>query len=120
MVSSVVGGGNRELLTGCVCVCVCDAVCWRIEPGDRPTFVDILLQLEEIGHSAFITTSHASFRSLQQTWRVEIESRFAELRTRDDVRTSQHSSSHSSVLHLIAYYLRQRNYVFVGICLFVC
>ena len=45
-----------------------------------------MLQLEEIGHSAFITTSHASFKSLQQTWRVEIESCFAELRVRDDVR----------------------------------
>ena len=64
-------------------------VCWRISPDDRPTFVDILLQLREISNSPFITTSDASFRSLQQTWRVEIESCFAELRARDDVRTCQ-------------------------------
>ena len=62
------------------------AVCWNIEPRDRPTFVDIILQLEEIGNSAFITTSHASFRSLQQTWRIEIEQCFEELRSKDDVR----------------------------------
>ena len=62
-----------------------------IEPKDRPTFVDILLQLEEIGNSEFIATSHASFRSLQQTWRVEIESRFAELRVADEVRAAANS-----------------------------
>ena len=66
--------------------CWLDAVCWRTEPEERPKFVDILLQLEEISNSPFITTSHASFRSLQLTWRVEIESRFAELSSRDDVR----------------------------------
>jgi len=62
-----------------------DAVCWKNEPKDRPKFIDIRLELEAISNSAFITTSHASFRSLQQTWREEIASRFAELRSRDDV-----------------------------------
>jgi len=77
--------------TSAACVWL-DVACWSIEPKDRPTFVDIMLQLEEIGNSPFITTSHASFRSLQQTWRVEIESCFAELRARDDVRTYVNSS----------------------------
>jgi len=61
--------------------------CWSNEPRDRPPFANILARLYDISNSPFIATSTASFRSLQQTWRVEIESCFAELRARDDVRT---------------------------------
>jgi len=73
--------------------------CWGNEPRDRPPFADILARLSDISNSPFIATSTASFRSLQQTWRVEIESCFAELRARDDVRTPRGDRDRYHGLH---------------------
>lgn len=57
------------------------------EPHERPSFADILVKLEAISRSPFVTTSHASFRSLQENWRLEIESLFDELRSKEAVST---------------------------------
>jgi hypothetical protein len=59
--------------------------CWSVEPHQRPSFAEILVTLEAISRSPFVTTSHASFRSLQENWRLEIESLFDELRSKEAV-----------------------------------
>ncbi|GAB6024882.1 hypothetical protein CHUAL_009994 [Chamberlinius hualienensis] len=57
--------------------------CWNSEPHSRPSFTDILQQLEEIAHSSFMNTPQESFRTLQEDWKIEIEAMFHELRCRE-------------------------------------
>ncbi|KAH9509317.1 hypothetical protein Btru_046766 [Bulinus truncatus] len=57
--------------------------CWRQEPHERPTFLEILQRLQAIATSAFVTTPHDSFHTMQEDWRLEIEQMFDELRSRE-------------------------------------
>ncbi|XP_029637605.1 uncharacterized protein LOC115212919 isoform X2 [Octopus sinensis] len=57
--------------------------CWRQEPHERPSFCQILKQLEEIASSSFMTTPQDSFHTMQEDWRQEIEHMFDELRSKE-------------------------------------
>ena len=60
--------------------------CWNPEPHSRPTFRVILNRLEEIACSAFVHTTHDSFQTMQDDWRVEIQGMFDELKLRENVK----------------------------------
>ncbi|XP_067124061.1 mitogen-activated protein kinase kinase kinase 11-like isoform X2 [Centruroides vittatus] len=57
--------------------------CWDPDPHNRPTFVDILHDLEEIARSPFMSTPQESFHTLQEDWKHEIEEMFHELRCKE-------------------------------------
>ncbi|XP_076318768.1 mitogen-activated protein kinase kinase kinase 11-like [Tachypleus tridentatus] len=57
--------------------------CWNIDPHSRPTFVNLLTDLEVIAHSPFMSTPQESFHTLQEDWKHEIGEMFHELRCRD-------------------------------------
>jgi len=59
--------------------------CWSAEPHDRPSFRDVLTLLDKISRSEFVTTTHESFREIQEDWHREIEEMFDELRTKEKV-----------------------------------
>jgi len=64
--------------------------CWNAEPHDRPSFRDVLSLLDDISKSEFVTTTHESFREIQEDWHREIEEMFDELRTKEKVTSSTH------------------------------
>ncbi|XP_002731591.2 mitogen-activated protein kinase kinase kinase 9-like [Saccoglossus kowalevskii] len=57
--------------------------CWHADPHKRPSFHEILDQLNEIAESSFINTPYESFHSMQEDWRVEIEAMFQELKMKE-------------------------------------
>ncbi|XP_064489726.1 mitogen-activated protein kinase kinase kinase 11-like isoform X2 [Ornithodoros turicata] len=57
--------------------------CWNSDPHERPTFVHILMELDQITKSPFMTTPQESFHTLQEDWKHEIEGMFLELRCRE-------------------------------------
>lgn len=65
--------------------------CWRSDPHDRPSFGDILLLLQNAGHSDFVRTPDKDFFDLQEAWRAEMAKKFSELvRTEQEVLGQQH------------------------------
>jgi len=46
--------------------------------------------LDEISKSEFVTTTHESFREIQEDWHREIEEMFDELRTKEKVTSCVH------------------------------
>ncbi|KAL5275164.1 MAP3K11 family protein [Megaselia abdita] len=46
--------------------------CWELDPHKRPSFKDILSNLEDIQRSAFSQTPNESFHKLQDGWKKEI------------------------------------------------
>lgn len=59
--------------------------CWKSDPHLRPTFEQILLDLDLIAHSSFTQTPHESFHIMQDDWRQEIEEVLLELRRKEKV-----------------------------------
>lgn len=59
--------------------------CWSSDPHQRPNFVHILHELEEISKSPFMNTPQESFHTLQEDWRHEIAEMFHELRCKEKV-----------------------------------
>jgi len=57
--------------------------CWKPDAHERPLFPHILQSLEKIASSDFATTAADSFRSLQESWKAEIERIFGELKERE-------------------------------------
>ncbi|KAF5308833.1 hypothetical protein FQR65_LT00533 [Abscondita terminalis] len=57
--------------------------CWESDPHRRPTFEEILDQLDNIVHSSFTQTPHESFHTMQDDWRQEIEEVLLELRRKE-------------------------------------
>ncbi|CAL8288546.1 unnamed protein product [Gadus morhua 'NCC'] len=57
--------------------------CWSADPHSRPTFCCILDQLTAIEESGFFEMLAASFHSLQDDWKVEIQEMFDQLRTKE-------------------------------------
>uniref|UniRef100_A0A8C8RE04 Mitogen-activated protein kinase kinase kinase n=1 Tax=Pelusios castaneus TaxID=367368 RepID=A0A8C8RE04_9SAUR len=57
--------------------------CWAPDPHARPHFSSILRHLEAIEHSAMFSMALDSFHSLQDDWKLEIQSMFSELRTKE-------------------------------------
>lgn len=52
----------------------------------RPTFENILTDLDNIVHSKFLQTPHESFHIMQDDWKEEIEVVLIELRMKEKVR----------------------------------
>ncbi|KAH9369356.1 hypothetical protein HPB48_018780 [Haemaphysalis longicornis] len=52
--------------------------CWSSDPHERPAFSAILLELDKITRSPFMSTPHESFHTLQEDWRHEIAHLFEE------------------------------------------
>lgn len=46
--------------------------CWELDPHKRPSFKDVLSNLEDIQRSAFSQTPNESFHKLQDGWKKEI------------------------------------------------
>ncbi|KYO17595.1 mitogen-activated protein kinase kinase kinase 10 [Alligator mississippiensis] len=57
--------------------------CWDPDPHARPPFGAIVARLEAIERSAMLAMPVASFHSLQDDWRREIQSMFDDLRTKE-------------------------------------
>ncbi|CAL8274184.1 unnamed protein product [Merluccius merluccius] len=57
--------------------------CWSPDPHARPSFSCILDQLTAIEESGFFEMLAASFHSLQDDWKVEIQEMFDQLRTKE-------------------------------------
>jgi len=71
---------------------LCFLGCWSAEPHDRPSFRELLALLDDISKSEFVTTTHESFREIQEDWHREIEEMFDELRTKEKVISCSTSS----------------------------
>ena len=72
--------------------------CWKSDAHERPLFPDILRSLEKIGSSGFPATDADSFRSMQESWKHEIELSFDELKEREKVRITSFILLLSSLL----------------------
>ncbi|XP_068766633.1 mitogen-activated protein kinase kinase kinase 10 [Struthio camelus] len=57
--------------------------CWDPDPHARPAFGSILGRLLAIEQSAMLAMPLESFHSLQQDWKLEIQSMFSDLRTKE-------------------------------------
>ncbi|XP_066252787.1 mitogen-activated protein kinase kinase kinase 11-like isoform X3 [Euwallacea similis] len=57
--------------------------CWEPDPHNRPSFEQILVDLDVIVHSSFTQTPHESFHIMQEDWREEIEVVLLELRRKE-------------------------------------
>ncbi|GJQ82318.1 hypothetical protein Trydic_g392 [Trypoxylus dichotomus] len=57
--------------------------CWESDPHRRPTFEEILNDLDRIVHSSFTQTPHESFHTMQDDWRQEIEEVLLDLRRKE-------------------------------------
>uniref|UniRef100_A0AAR5P5X0 mitogen-activated protein kinase kinase kinase n=1 Tax=Dendroctonus ponderosae TaxID=77166 RepID=A0AAR5P5X0_DENPD len=57
--------------------------CWEADPHNRPSFEQILEDLNEIAHSSFTQTPHESFHIMQEDWRQEIEEVLLDLRRKE-------------------------------------
>ncbi|KAL1510042.1 hypothetical protein ABEB36_004698 [Hypothenemus hampei] len=57
--------------------------CWDSNPHYRPSFEQILEDLDKIVHSSFTQTPHESFHIMQEDWRLEIEEVLLELRRKE-------------------------------------
>lgn len=57
--------------------------CWSPETSDRPSFSQILHDLEDINSSSFVETPLDSFRTLQDDWKIEIADMFDDLRSKE-------------------------------------
>lgn len=57
--------------------------CWNPDPHNRPPFINILKDLEEISRSSFMSTPQESFHSWQKKWKCEIEEMFHDLRCKE-------------------------------------
>lgn len=57
--------------------------CWESDPHRRPSFEQILDDLDNIVHSSFTQTPHESFHIMQDDWRQEIEEVLLELRRKE-------------------------------------
>ncbi|XP_072385894.1 mitogen-activated protein kinase kinase kinase 9 isoform X2 [Diabrotica undecimpunctata] len=57
--------------------------CWEADPHRRPSFEQILDDLDKIVHSSFTQTPHESFHIMQDDWRQEIEEVLLDLRRKE-------------------------------------
>ncbi len=63
--------------------------CWKSDAHERPLLPHILKSLQKIASSGFAMTAADSFRSMQESWKTEIERIFEELKEREQVRKIQ-------------------------------
>ena len=59
--------------------------CWKIVPHERPTFSDLLEQINQI-IEINSTNNEEFYQSLQKDWRQEIQDMFNELKEKEQVK----------------------------------
>lgn len=59
--------------------------CWEQDPHKRPSFKEILQELDVIACSGFGETPNESFHTMQDGWRKEINEVLFELRKKEKV-----------------------------------
>jgi mitogen-activated protein kinase kinase kinase 9 len=59
--------------------------CWETDPHRRPSFKDILQELDLISRSSFAQTPNESFHTMQDGWKKEIAEVLQELRMKEKV-----------------------------------
>lgn len=59
--------------------------CWECDPHRRPSFKEILRDLDLISRSNFTQTPHESFHTMQDGWKKEIAEVLQELRMKEKV-----------------------------------
>ncbi|XP_019647659.1 PREDICTED: mitogen-activated protein kinase kinase kinase 10-like [Branchiostoma belcheri] len=70
--------------------------CWHPDSRARPTFREILVQLENIANSDFLDTPQESFHDMQEDWRYEIQQMFNELRMKEkELRSREEELTHA-------------------------
>uniref|UniRef100_A0A1B0CDE5 mitogen-activated protein kinase kinase kinase n=1 Tax=Lutzomyia longipalpis TaxID=7200 RepID=A0A1B0CDE5_LUTLO len=57
--------------------------CWECDPHNRPSFKEILRELDVIVRSGFTQTPHESFHTMQDGWKKEIAEVLQELRKKE-------------------------------------
>lgn len=62
--------------------------CWEQDPHQRPSFKEILQELDVIACSGFGETPNESFHTMQDGWRKEINEVLFELRKKEKVITA--------------------------------
>ncbi len=60
--------------------------CWQILPHERPTFSDLLEQINQIIEKHHMEPNEESYQSLQKDWREEIQDMFNELKEKEQVK----------------------------------
>lgn len=60
--------------------------CWEQDPHKRPSFKEILQELDVIAQSGFGETPNESFHTMQDGWKKEINEVLRELRNKEKVR----------------------------------
>lgn len=63
--------------------CPLFTVCWNTDSHSRPSFGDILNQLESISKSQFTVTTQESFDELQDSWKNEIKEILEQLKCKE-------------------------------------
>lgn len=63
----------------------CKKGCWDKDPHKRPSFKDILRELDIIARSGFGETPNESFHTMQDVWKKEIAEVLQELRIKEKV-----------------------------------
>lgn len=64
--------------------------CWEQDPHKRPSFKEILQELDVIACSGFGETPNESFHTMQDGWRKEINEVLFELRKKEKVSKTPH------------------------------
>ena len=59
--------------------------CWIYDHEMRPSFKDILKNLDDIARTDFHQMPNDNFYSLQDNWKAEIDDRLNDIRLREDV-----------------------------------
>lgn len=63
--------------------------CWAKDPHKRPSFKEILIELDAIAKSGFTQTPNESFHTMQDGWKKEIAEVLHELRLKEKVGSRQ-------------------------------
>lgn len=90
MKSKICSQRNKFLLNSIEVNINCDHLiwkgCWAKDPHKRPSFKDILRELDAIERSGFTQTPNESFHTMQDGWKKEIAEVLHELRLKEKVR----------------------------------
>ncbi|CAF1128000.1 unnamed protein product [Adineta steineri] len=72
--------------------------CWKLLPSERPTFSDLLEQIDGIIERNYMEANEESYQSLQQDWRQEIQDMFNELKEKEQEIRDREQAMHERSL----------------------
>ena len=80
--------------------------CWIYDHEMRPSFKDILKNLDDIARTDFHQMPNDNFYSLQDNWKAEIDDRLNDIRLREDV-------SCQNQIYFVLYHEKTYHYYFM-------